>query len=410
MSLWYLIICASFSSVVVKGDCSVDEHHPENGGYFIEGIAGHDKGQIDPNSSSKGLRVNSTWAPGVSYPDGAVVLCEGMFCSEECRKNGCPVFIEGHTCSWIQFKFTVGSDVWLLPNEKALADCDFENAELLAAEGLDDTTYNFPVEEDAELKTYLFASQKGCAAGQKAAVRVADFDGTGVACYGMGETSSKIKQCTCSNEDQDTPSTLSEPCHSQFVAGCLSNAPVFAAGDDKSCCETGTCLGNHINYEHPKGKTIEEGRKKICRNDIPGRCLSSTDATINDCCTKTCEECGTDSDPFFQWAQCSTGFRNNNTGYCGSSSSGHGMGAMEPYVCDFSKCEKDHTWHTETPMYQEWVTTVDPPSATDEPATDSSTVDSHDGHDHSSHGSSSATNWLTFLTFAAYLVALFNIA
>jgi len=51
------LICAT--PIVVRGDCNVDEHHPEDGGYFIEGIAGH-TGEIDPDSTSKGKLVNST--------------------------------------------------------------------------------------------------------------------------------------------------------------------------------------------------------------------------------------------------------------------------------------------------------------------------------------------------------------
>lgn len=46
----------------VEGVCNEDEHHPENGGYFIEGIAGFGS-TVDPGTKRK--ITNSTWAAGV---------------------------------------------------------------------------------------------------------------------------------------------------------------------------------------------------------------------------------------------------------------------------------------------------------------------------------------------------------
>ena len=44
--------------------CNVDDHHPENEGYFIEGINGFGS-IVDPDSSTKRKITNSTWAPGM---------------------------------------------------------------------------------------------------------------------------------------------------------------------------------------------------------------------------------------------------------------------------------------------------------------------------------------------------------
>ena len=80
----------------VNAACNVDDHHPENGGYYIEGIAG-----IIPDSgdSTTGRRAdNTTWAPNTYYPHGEMKLCEGMFCSDESRVNGTAQYVVAHTC------------------------------------------------------------------------------------------------------------------------------------------------------------------------------------------------------------------------------------------------------------------------------------------------------------------------
>jgi len=338
----------------VEGACNVDEHHPENNGYFIEGINGFGS-IVDPISDSKRRITNSTWQAGISYPDGALKYCEGVYCSETCRNEGCPNIMYGHTCSNIRFCYESGSgsDVWMMPDEMAMAKCDFSNATQVCTEtdGEDDDCCNFSVEEDADLKLYLFASKAGCDVGQKAAVEIADFAEVGDACFGMGLTTSRIRKCTCNYEDREM-STLSEPCHSQFVSGCNYHAPEL--GDDKSCCETGSCVGKHLDYNDPIGMAVEDDRKELCREDIPGRCLTSITGE-DDCCTKTCKSCGTDINPFFEWAACDKGNATTSVGECGYG--GHG-GRYSKYECDFSKCE-DGVWAVSGDLYKDWIKTVD---------------------------------------------------
>jgi len=249
----------------------------------------------------------------------------------------------------------MGSDVWIMPDEKAMSTCDFSEATQICTEteGGDDDCCNFSVEEDADLKVYLFASKNGCDAGQKAAVQIDDYDDVGDACYGMGLTSSRIQKCTCNYEDTQM-STLSEPCHSNFIAGCNYHFPDL--GDDTSCCETQTCVGNHKNFEHPIGKAKEEARKKLCLNDSPGRCLNTV-TSVDDCCTNQCSTCGSDVSPYNSWATCTTGNATTGNATCGYG--GHG-GRYSPFECDFSQCDVGHTWHPDGDHYKNWMSTVDP--------------------------------------------------
>jgi len=356
-SLWkgYLTKTLKAETPAPVGGCNVDDHHPENGGYFIEGIAGFGDGP-DPQRPNRKI-TNSTWVPGGGYADGSLKYCTGRFCSEKCKTDGCPAIISGHTCSNIRFCYDADStsDVWIMPDEKAMSTCDFSEATQLCTdtEGGDDDCCNFRVEEDADLKVYLFASKNGCTSGQKAAVQIDDYDDVGDACYNMGLTSSRIAKCTCNYEDSQM-STLSEPCHSNFIAGCNYHFPDL--GDDTSCCETESCVGNHLNFEHPIGKAKEEARKKLCLDDSPGRCLN-TITNVDDCCNQQCSSCGADVSPYNSWATCTTGNATTGNATCGYG--GHG-GRFSPFECDFSKCNADHTWHPDGDFYKNWMSTVDP--------------------------------------------------
>jgi len=352
LSIW------SYFGITVDGaTCNEDDHHPENGGYFIEGINGHGK-TSDPTTPNRKI-TNSTWAPGIEYPDGSVVYCTGRFCSETCRNDGCPTLVQGHTCSMIRFCYEAdsGSDVWLLPNEKALSTCDFSAATQVctAEEGSDDDCCNFMIEADDDLGVYFFASQEGCTEGQKAAVEINDFADVGDACHNMGLTSSRIQKCTCNFEDSDNEmSTLSEPCHSQFIEGCMYHSPDLT--DDDGCCATESCVGKHKDFSHPIGKKLEEDRKLLCNDDIPGLCRHTLNSANDDCCSNTCSECGTDKDPWFVWDTCTGGNATTNVGSCGIKSRYTG----EMNYCDFSKCTDDQTWHVGKDLFTNWITTVDP--------------------------------------------------
>jgi len=381
-----IAILHSSSLFVAEGACNVNDNHPENGGYFVEGIAGFSSADgplvvgTQYKSHEKSRPTNSTWVAGGKYPDGSLQYCTGPYCSETCRNDGCPTLIESTTCSQIRFCYASdsGSDVWALPSEMALSKCDFTEATQVCdtSEGSDDDCCNFMVEEDAELQTYFFASKSGCAEGQKAAVRVGDYDEVGLACYNMGTTTSRISKCTCNFEDREL-SSLSEPCHSQFIGGCMKNMPDL--GDDTSCCDTGTCVGNHKNYEHPIGKALEDDRKTLCRDDIPGRCTRSVGGeTMHDCCSHTCSSCGIDKDPWYTWSQCDSGNATASSGECGYSGSHY---SMEKFTCDFTQCADDHIWQKTSDVYKAWMKTADPEGYVE---TDTPPVKESDSHSHES--------------------------
>lgn len=72
---------------VATAKCSVDDHHPVNGGYHIEGIAGYNKDEEgkrldDPNSGVEYFYPwhDATWAPDMYVrtrrDDGACRVCD----------------------------------------------------------------------------------------------------------------------------------------------------------------------------------------------------------------------------------------------------------------------------------------------------------------------------------------------
>lgn len=71
MKIFAFLLLAT-SSKVATAVCSVDDHHPVNGGYHIEGIAGHNKDDAgkrldNPNSGVDYFYPwhNASWVPGV---------------------------------------------------------------------------------------------------------------------------------------------------------------------------------------------------------------------------------------------------------------------------------------------------------------------------------------------------------
>eukprot|EP00592_Proboscia_alata_P023034 CAMPEP_0194403174 /NCGR_PEP_ID=MMETSP0176-20130528/1818_1 /TAXON_ID=216777 /ORGANISM="Proboscia alata, Strain PI-D3" /LENGTH=382 /DNA_ID=CAMNT_0039200877 /DNA_START=29 /DNA_END=1173 /DNA_ORIENTATION=+ len=339
------------------GGCNVDEHHPQNGGYFIEGINGiirDEEGNrvSDPNSDLPGHTpfIDSLWAPEIKYPYGSLEICTGRFCSEECKTKGCPDLIYGHTCSQIRFCYAEdsGSDVWKMPDEVALANCDFSNAEQICteSEGADEDCCNFQVEEDAMLDLYLFASKNGCENSQKAAILVDDYDSVGDQCHSMGMGSSRVLTCTCNDAD-----SLVDPCHSEFRQGCMANSP-----EDTACCAEGNCVALSKNITHPDGMKAEANRQELCRDDLPGTC--SVPGEDVDCCSRTCSACGLELHHAASWTQCASGNSTTNTGECG--------GYYSPFTCDFSACASDDAWHIGSDPYMSWIALADPQPVVEE--------------------------------------------
>ena len=90
------LLAALTASPSAAKTCNLDEHHHENGGFYIEGIAGTINDEID---LATGKRAdNGTWAPGY-YPHGEHTLCTGIYCSEEARVNGTQQYVYAHTCA-----------------------------------------------------------------------------------------------------------------------------------------------------------------------------------------------------------------------------------------------------------------------------------------------------------------------
>jgi len=337
--------------------CSVDDHHPVNGGYHIEGIASFKKDEegkrIDnPNSGVDYFYPwhNASWSPDIEYADGSTVICTGRFCSEECASQGCPTLIESTTCSHIRFCYDKdsGSDVWSLPSEKALANCDFSEATLVcdAGEWTAETgeCCNYVVEEDAVIGPRFFASKQGCEQGQRAAVNIADYDETGDQCFSMGLTSSRINRCECLLAD-----TLVEPCHSEFMQGCVQNSP--ALNGDDSCCESQTCVGRHQDVDDPIGRAAEDQRQLLCNDGIPGNCAVGDAAA--DCCSRTCTECGIELDSFAKWSSCTAGNATDASGTCGYQ-------GYSAFTCDFAACDAGGLWHPDGSNFKSWLQAVDP--------------------------------------------------
>merc|ERR1719161_3092086 len=93
--------------VMILSKCSIDSHHPENGGYYIEGIAGVDSSQRDTKT---GRRADKTaWVKDTYYPHGELKKCEGQFCSEEAKTKGEAQYVVAHTCARLRFSYAEDS-------------------------------------------------------------------------------------------------------------------------------------------------------------------------------------------------------------------------------------------------------------------------------------------------------------
>lgn len=347
-----LFLCIAAVVTVVNGVCNVDDHHPEDGGYYLEGIAGIVAGEIDPNSPNNRRYDNATWATGIDYPDGSVEICTGRFCSADCATNGCPRLINAHTCGMLRFCYPAesGSDVWRLPDAVALANCDFSSAMQVcgtdagAEAPVGDDGFpccNVFFEEDARLETAFYASKNGCEKGQRAAVMVDDFDEVGGQCRDMGSTSvSRISKCDCLYDTK--PSTLVEPCHSQFSLGCLEGSPA-----DDACCSDDSCVPLVKDIATPEGAAADKARQALCNDEIPGHCTSAL-LSVDDCCTQTCTQCGIEKSWDAGWSACTSASIEGLNGTCG-------YAGYEPYACDFSLCQDDDVWHPSNDAFKKWT-------------------------------------------------------
>jgi hypothetical protein len=224
--------CCAGSAPHPMGGCSEASHHPENGGYYIEGVAGVNN---DDRSPVNGRRSdNSTWAPNTYYPHAEMKICTGMFCSQVAATVGTAQYIYAHTCGLLRFSYDAPSTVYEMADLDHFETCNFTGATLWGAANAGDPSFDYVIEMDHEKTYYYFASDPGCSTGQKVAVEVGDDYATNSAqCTSMGLGSSRIQNCDCNH--QLRPTTLIEPCFTGFLTGCLSDMP-----DDLSCCNDAT--------------------------------------------------------------------------------------------------------------------------------------------------------------------------
>jgi hypothetical protein len=255
------------AAVFATKTCNLDEHHPENGGFYIEGI----NGVINDIRGDAGKRADDgTWATGIEYNMGQLGSCwaasVGMpqFCEvQQADENGVMQgydykTVPTHTCARLRFEYAAdsGSTVYELPSKEALDACDFSQATLICGEA-DGNPCDVLFDYDHEQKDYYYASMNGCSQGQKAMVRmVGEYEGNYQQCFSMGLTSSRITNCDCNH--QLSPSTLIDPCHEAFVHGCLTGMP-----QDTSCCPE-SWRAEHPNFCDPDETDV----------DSPGYCTT----------------------------------------------------------------------------------------------------------------------------------------
>jgi len=250
----FAIVSIGFADV--EGACSTDNHHPENGGYYIEGIAGVDKSVTDSKTGK--FADNTTWAPNTYYQHGEVKLCTGQFCSEKDRTEGSKQYVVAHTCAFLRFSYPSGgtSTVYEMPDLAAFEACDFTSATERADNTKGDPHFDYVIEDDHEKKVYYFASKDGCASGQKVAVQVSDdYANNANQCAGMGAGSSRIQHCDCDHQLKGT--TLIDPCHTAFMNACLADMP-----DDKSCCPPASVTYDSKTRKYVNGGTCVPKSKK----------------------------------------------------------------------------------------------------------------------------------------------------
>lgn len=230
--------------------CSEETHHKENGGYYIEGIAGVDNAD---RRESDGLRADKIeWVAGKYYPHAEMKLCTGPYCTEASRTVGEAQYVYAHTCAKLRFSYAAdsGSTVYLMKNKTTFDMCDFDDgATLVGAADKGMPHYDYKIESDHEKTEYYFASKTNCSDGHKVAVTVSDdYTANYEQCEGMGGGSSRIQHCDCDHHLRGT--TLINPCHAGFVAGCTADMPA-----DLSCCP-----GSDASYDSVSRAYVNGGQ------------------------------------------------------------------------------------------------------------------------------------------------------
>mmetsp|Transcript_50138 Transcript_50138/g.55948 ORF Transcript_50138/g.55948 Transcript_50138/m.55948 type:complete len:460 (+) Transcript_50138:91-1470(+) len=327
-----------------------------NGGYYIQGCHGV-TGDIDENSEYRTRGVDARWQADLEYQTGDTVICTGIYCDPVCAAPpGCPTSINVKSCARLRFCYEQddGEDVWMLPDLASLNACDFSAATKICnkQEGSgSDTCCEYQVEHEDLQENYYFASKKSCQAGLRLRVETADFYDIADQCfYDFGAVTPRVRNCDCRFE-KSKPSTLSEPCHSTFSAGCMAAGP----GMDADCCADESCVNTIFDINKKEGKKYEKKRQKQCVDWIPGKCDVTGDEVVDtfDCCDNTCSSCGIQQNPFATWQGCdydvSTG-----VSQCGTVKK-----RGDPYFCDFEACPPNSKWYRQGKKYKKWQKYVD---------------------------------------------------
>jgi len=276
----------------------------------------------------------------------------GPYCDPACSVlPGCPTYLNVKSCERLRFCYDddTGEDVWRMPDLEALNACDFSAATKICNKkgGQGDTCCEFLVEHEELQDHYYFASKQSCAVGLRLAVQTADFYLIADWCYGDGLITKRVRDCNCLFDPMisGNPSTLSEPCHSTFAAGCLEGGP----GLEADCCEDQTCINNIFDIKTKKGKKYETKRKKHCTDWIPGKCdvTGDEDPDTFDCCDNKCSSCGIKQNPFAAWEYCD--YDAEGVLQCGNVRK-----RGDPYYCDFDACPTTSKWHPDGKKYQKW--------------------------------------------------------
>jgi len=250
MLLAFLLLGRGLAQSTTQTDgstaCSTKNAHPETGGYYIVGFGYKDimasEDENDPSSYTMQKADDYTWKiPGeedTPYPDAQPKICTSYYgCASDYN------VMYHHTCSILRFAWAAssGSSVYKMTNNDTFQACDFTGAEKI--DEMDDTlpggeTYaEYPFEQDSIDQIHYFASQNGCAEGQKVAILIgADYADTYDACYGMGTETARIQHCDCDHSINTY--TMAEVCQAGFHDGCASELP-----DDLSCCP-----GSDVTY------------------------------------------------------------------------------------------------------------------------------------------------------------------
>jgi len=329
-------------------------YYPSTGGYYIEGAHGVFD-EVDEESEYRSRLVDARWQSDLEYQTGDTVICTGKYCDPACTEPpGCPTYINMKSCGRLRFCYeeAEGEDVWMLPNLEALNDCDFSGAATKICnkkEGSGETCCEYQVEHEELQDNYYFASKKSCESGLRLAVETADFFDIANQCfYDYASITTRVRDCNCLFDANisGNPSTLSEPCHSTFAAGCIAAGP----GMDADCCADASCVNNIFDIQTKQGKKYEKKRQKQCTNWIPGKCDTTGEEdpdTSFDCCENTCSSCGIKKHPFATWEGCE--YDEDGVLQCGQVKK-FGL----PYVCDFEACPENSKWHMEGKKYKKW--------------------------------------------------------